>query len=138
MIGVPLGQLAVGEGDDVAGQPQGGLGRENMGAAREIFLEDVVLGGAGELIGRRPLAFGHGDVERQQPGRRGVDRHGGVHALERDAVEQRLHVAQMTHRHADLADLARRQRMVGVVAGLGRQGEGEGKPGLPLGPGCPR
>ena len=33
------------------------------------------------------------DVERQQPGRRRVDRHRRVHPVERDAVEQRVHVA---------------------------------------------
>ena len=47
--------------------------------------------------------------------------------------EQRAHVADMRDRDADLADLAARQRMVAVVAGLGRQIEGDGKPGLALG-----
>ena len=36
----------------------------------------------------------------------------------------------MADRHADLADLAPRQRMVAVVAGLGRQVEGDRKPCL--------
>ena len=48
-------------------------------------------------------------------------------------LEQRPHVAEMADRHADLADLARRQRMVGVVAGLGREIEGDGEAGLALG-----
>jgi hypothetical protein len=61
-----------------------------------------------------------------------VDRHRGVHLLERDAVEQRAHVAEMADGHADLADFAR-ARVVGIVAGLGRQVEGDGKAGLPLG-----
>src|SRR5262245_11175282 len=39
----------------------------------------------------------------------------------------------MGDRDADLADFALRQRMVGVVAGLGRQVEGDGKAGLALG-----
>ncbi len=34
---------------------------------------------------------------------------------------------------ADLADLAARERMVAVVAGLGRQIEGDGEAGLALG-----
>ena len=38
----------------------------------------------------------------------------------------------MRDRHADLADLALGQRMVAVVAGLGRQIEGDRKAGLPL------
>ena len=43
------------------------------------------------------------------------------------------HVAEMGDRHADLADLAAGQRVIGIVAGLGRQVEGDRKPGLALG-----
>jgi hypothetical protein len=39
----------------------------------------------------------------------------------------------MGDRYADLAHLAAGERVVGIVAGLGRQVEGDGKPGLPLG-----
>ena len=35
--------------------------------------------------------------------------------------------------HADLADLAPGEHVVGVVAGLGREVEGDRQPGLPLG-----
>ena len=45
----------------------------------------------------------------------------------------RAHVAQVRDRHPDLADLAAGQRVVGVVAGLGGQVEGDRQPGLPLG-----
>ena len=48
-------------------------------------------------------------------------------------VKQRAHVAEMADRHADLADLALGQHVVGVVAGLGRQIEGDRQAGLPLG-----
>jgi hypothetical protein len=34
-------------------------------------------------------------VQRQEPHRGGVDRHRRVHPLERDAVEQHVHVAEM-------------------------------------------
>ena len=79
------------------------------------------------------LLVGERDIERQQPGGGGVDGHRGVHLAERDAVEQRAHVAEMGDRHADLADLAAGERIVGVVAGLGRQVEGDRKAGLALG-----
>ena len=88
---------------------------------------------ARERCARRALLVGDRDVEREQPGGRGVDGHRGVHLAERDAVEQRAHVAEMGDRHADLADLAARQHVVGVVAGLGRQIEGDREAGLPLG-----
>ena len=68
------------------------------------------------------LLLGRDDVERQQPGRRRVDRHRRVHLVERDAVHQLRHVAAVGDRHADLADLAAGELVVGVVAGLGRAG----------------
>ena len=79
------------------------------------------------------LLLGGDDVERQQPRRRRVDRHRRVHLAERDAVHQRRHVAAVRHRHADLADLAARELVVGVVARLRRQVERYGEPGLALG-----
>ena len=82
---------------------------------------------------RRALLVGDRDVEREQPGGRRVDGHRGVHLGERDVVEQRAHVAEMGDRHADLADFAAREDVIGVVAGLGRQIEGDRKAGLPLG-----
>ena len=44
------------------------------------------------------LLLGVGDVQRQQPRRRGVDRHRRVHLAGRDAVEQRAHVAEVGDR----------------------------------------
>ena len=79
-----------------------------------------------------PVLLGDGQVEREQPHRRGVDRHRRVHLVERDAVEQRAHVADVGDRHADLADLADGELVVGVVAGLRRQVEGDRQAGLPL------
>ncbi len=129
---VPLRHLPGGEEDRVLGEPKRGRGRKHVRAAREIFLDDVVLGRAGELFAGNALLVGERRVEREEPRGRRVDRHRRVHLAERDLVEQRAHVAEMRHRHADLADLAARQDMVGVVAGLGRQIEGDGKAGLPL------
>ena len=76
---------------------------------------------------------GDGDIEPEQPCRGRVDRHRGVHLAERDLIEQRLHVAAMDDRDADLADLAASQLRVGVIAGLRRQIEGDREPGLALG-----
>ena len=79
------------------------------------------------------LLLGDHLVEREQPHRRRVDGHRGVHLGERDVVEQLAHLAEVGHRYADLADLAARQRRVGVVAGLRGQVEGDREPGLALG-----
>ena len=77
--------------------------------------------------------LGVGDVEAEQPRRGGVDGHRRVHRLERDAVQELGHVAEVGDRHADLADLAGRLGRVGVVAGLGGQVEGDRQAGLALG-----
>ena len=71
-------------------------------------------------------------VEREQPRGGGVDRHRRVHLVQRDAVEQRVHVALVGDRDADLADLAARELVVGVVAGLGGQVERDREAGLAL------
>ena len=110
-----------------------GAGRERVRPARQVLLDDVVLGRAREHVRRDPVLLRRDDVERQQPRRRRVDRHRRVHLVERDAVQQRVHVALVRDRHADLADLAARELVVGVVAGLRRQVEGDREPGLALG-----
>ena len=132
-IGFHFGNSAGGEDRHVLDQPHRRRRRKHVGAARQIFLDDVVLDRAGERRARRALLVGDRDVERHQPRRGGVDGHRGVHRGERDAVEQRAHVAEMADRHADLADLAARQHMVAVVAGLGRQIERDRQAGLALG-----
>ena len=45
--------------------------------------------------------------------------------------KQRLHVVERVDRHADPPDLARGHRVVGVVAHLGRQVEGDREPVWP-------
>ena len=52
--------------------------------------------------------------------------------LERNAVEQRLHVLERIDGHADLAHLAERERMIGIHADLRGQIEGDRKARLPL------
>ena len=65
---------------------------------------------------RHALLLGRGDVHR--PDRRGrrVDRHRGAHAVERQALEQQLHVGQAAHGDAARPELALGLLVVGVVA----------------------
>ncbi len=71
-------------------------------------------------------------VEREEDRRRGVDRHRRGDPVERDAVEERLHVLEAVDRDPHLAHLAERVRVVGVVADLRGQVEGHGEPGRAL------
>ncbi len=112
-------------------QPHGGGGREDVGAARHILLENVVLDGAAQLADIRALAFGDRNIHRQQDARRGVDRHRGGDFLQRNLVEELLHIADGRNRDAHLAHFALGDWVIGIVADLRGQVEGHRKPGLP-------
>jgi hypothetical protein len=130
---VPARDLVDREGDRIGDQPHRRRGRERVRAAREVLLDDVVLGRALELGTVDAVLLGDRDVEGEQPRGRRVDGHRRIHLVERDAVEQGVHIALVDDRDTDLADLAPGEDVVRVVAGLGRQVEGDRKPGLALG-----
>ncbi len=130
---VPVGSLARAPGHNIGGDFQRRFGRENKGAARQIFFDDVILRGAAQRGALCPLFLRSNNIKRQQPGRRRIDRHRGVHLRKLDAGEKSPHVAQMGDRHADLTDFAARQHMIWIIAGLGRQIERHGKAGLAFG-----
>ena len=77
---VPLRDLVDRVGDHVGDQPQRVLGREDVGAPREVLLDDVVLRRPGQPVGDlEPLGvravgavllLGDHLVEREQPHRR--------------------------------------------------------------------
>ena len=129
---VPLRELGGAELEDIGDEAHRRPRREDVGAPRDVLLEDVVLGRAADGGPRHALGLGRCHVEGQQDRRRGVDRHRRADLAERQAVEQDRHVGQAGDRHPDTADLALRLRRVGVVAHLGRQVEGDRQPGLPL------
>ena len=76
------------------------------------------------------LLFCHRDVEAEQNCGGGVDGHGGGDFFKRDAVEQRLHVFERVDGHADFADFAEGERMIGVKADLRGKIERHGEAGL--------
>ncbi len=123
--GVPARKLLAAVGERVGDQPQRLLRRVDVGAAGDVLLQHVVLDRAGELGALDALLLGDELVEQQQHRARRVDRHGRRHLAERDAAEQHAHVVDRVDRDAHLADLAVRDRLVGVVAHLRRQVEGD-------------
>ena len=122
---VPVGQLTLAEREDVGDQAQRMAWRIDIGAARHVFLQDIVLNRAGQFLQRHALAFRDRDVERQQHDRRRIDRHRRRDVAERNAVEERVHVFDRIDRHTDATNLAGGQRMVRVVPHLCRQIEGD-------------
>ena len=116
--------------DHVGDQPHRRLDREAPLLLRDVLLEDVGLDRAGELVRADPLAFADHHVEGEQHRGRGVDRHRGADLVERDALEEPLHVVERVDGDALAADLAERARVVGVVAHQRRHVEGGREAGL--------
>ena len=110
--------------DDVGDDAHRRLGRVDVGVADHELLEDVVLDGPGELVLRHALLLGGDDVAGQHRQHGAVHGHRHRHLVERDAVEEDLHVLDGVDRHAGLADVADDARVVGVVAAMGGQVEG--------------
>ena len=130
---VPFGQVFTGVGGDVRDHTKRWFWRADVSAARQVFLDNVVLHGALQRADVGTLFFGHGDIKRQQPRGGRVDRHRRVHLIERNIVKQGAHIAQVVNRHTNFADLAFRQDMIAVIARLRWQIEGNRESGLALG-----
>ncbi|HTU03278.1 MAG TPA: methylmalonyl-CoA mutase family protein [Candidatus Sulfotelmatobacter sp.] len=131
--GVPLGHLTPRPGKHVGDDAQGRPRRVDVGAARDVFLEDVVLDGAREIAPVRSLPLGDQRVQGEQDGRGRVDGHGGRDGLERNALEEGFHVGQGRNRHTDASDFPGRHGVIGIEPHLGGQVEGYREAGGALG-----
>ena len=114
-------------------QPHRVAGWEDVRPARQVLLDEVVLRRALEHLRVDAPLLGERDVEREQPHGRRVDGHRRVDLLDRDAVEEDVEVVDGVDRDADLADLGLGDRVVGAVAALGGEIEGDREPGLATG-----
>ncbi len=85
----------------------------------------------GEFLGRHALLFARDDEQREHGQHRAVHGHRHRHLLERDAGEQRAHVVDGIDRDARHADVAAHARMIGVIAAVGGEIEGDGEALLP-------
>jgi len=121
--GVPLRHVPGAELEDIGDEAQRRPRRVDVGAAGDVLLEDVVLHGAGQLVGADALPLAHGDVHGQEHAGGGVDGHGSGHLVQGDLVEQRGHVLHRVDGDAHLAHFALGQCVVGVQADLGGQVE---------------
>ena len=80
---------------------------------------------------RDALLLRRDDVERHHRQDGAVHGHRHAHVVERDAGEQGAHVVDRVDRDARHADIARNARMVGIVAAVGREIEGDRQALLP-------
>ena len=80
--------------EQVGRDPDRRVGRVDVRPPRDVLLQYVVLDRTRQLPHRHALLLPHRDVQPQQHSRRSVDRHRRRHLVQRDPVEQRLHVRQ--------------------------------------------
>ena len=71
--------------------------------------------------GRHSLFFGGDDIERHDRQHRAVHRHRHRHLVERNLVEEDLHVFDRIDRHAGFADIAGDTLVVRIVPAMCRQ-----------------
>ena len=121
---VELGHVLRGVLEDVGDDPHRELGRIYIGVAHHELLEDVVLDRTGQLIERAALLQARHDVEGQDRQHGAVHGHRHRHPVERNAVEEHLHVLHRADRHAGLAHVAHHARVIGVVTAVRCQVEG--------------
>ena len=117
--------------NDVGHDPHARLGRIDVGVADHELFEDVVLDGPAELALVDALLFAGNDVTREHGQHRAVHRHRHRHLVERDAVEEQLHVLDRIDRDTGLADVADDARVVAVVSPVRREVERDRQSHLP-------
>ena len=124
---VELRHVLRGELKDVGDDAHRELRRIDIGVTHHELLQDVVLDGALQLFVLGTLLQGSDDVEGQDRQHGAVHGHGDGHFVQRNLVEQHLHVLDGADAHASLTHVAHDAFVVGVVATVGGQVEGYGQ-----------
>ena len=113
---IPARHIARAKLDGIGHQAQRGLRREQELFLRAVLLEYVVLQRATERSHREAALLRVDDVHGPDHRRGTIDRHRGRNLIQRQAVEQHLHVGQRGDRHAALTKFTRRQLVIRVIA----------------------
>src|SRR3546814_12449862 len=79
------------------------------------------------------LLLARDDEEGEDGDHRAIHRHRNRHLIERDAVEEDLHILDAVDRDPRLADVADDARVAAVITALPRDLEGDAPPLLPRG-----
>ncbi len=119
--------LLRGIAEDVGDDPHRWFGGVDIGVADHELFEDVVLDGSRELLRGDALFFRGDDIERHHRQHRAVHGHGDADLVEGDPVEEDPHVLDRVDGDPGHADIAPDPRVVGVVAAVGGEIEGDGE-----------
>ena len=128
---VPARNPLVAIREEIGRDPHRRPRREDVVPARDVLLQDVVLGRPAKRLGRYALALGHQLVQEEQERCRRVDGHGRRDLAERDVREEELHVRDRVDGDSGPPHLPERMRIVRVVAELGRKVESDREARLP-------
>ncbi len=127
-----MGRLTAAKVKNIGDETHGRPGRENIGSASNIFLEDVILHRAPQLIHGHTLSFAHRNHHRQQNGRWRIDRHADGDFIQGDAIQQQGHIIQAGNADAHFTHLTQRHGIIRIVANLGGQIKSDRKARLSL------
>src|SRR5262249_5956951 len=87
-----------------------------VGLLRDVFLKNVVLNRATQLLPIDALLLGNDEVHRPKNGSRCIRRHRRADLIKRNTFEERFHVGERIDRHAAFTNLAHRHRVIRVVS----------------------
>ena len=102
--------------------------RINIGVTNHELFKNVVLDRAGQFVLRNTLFFGGHNVARQNRQHGAVHGHRDRNLVERDLVEEDLHVFDGVNRYARLADVTYHTGVVRIVTAVGGQIESNRHP----------
>src|SRR6266550_6232571 len=113
---IPLRNVSCGPLEAIDDQSERWLNGINPRVLRHILFQNVVLNRSAKLRWIHALLFGGCDVEAVQNYCGSVDRHRRRHFVERDTIEQNLHVGETRNRDAALSNFSFGSGVIGVVS----------------------
>ena len=101
---IPFGDILRAISKCICNQTHGRTWREDIGSAGDIFLENIVLNSALQLLRLYALLFGNSNIHCQKYGCRTVDGHRGADLIQRNTFKKLFHVSERINCYANLAD----------------------------------
>ena len=117
--------LGGGVTDNIRDYAHGRLRGIDIGIPHHKFFKNVVLQGSSKLLRGNALLFCRDYVAGHNRQHRAIHGHGHRHLIQRDAIEENLHVFNRVNRHTSLTHITLYPGMVRVIAAMGRQIEGD-------------
>ena len=121
---VELGHILRRVLEDIGDNAHRELGRVDIGVTHHELLQNVVLNRTGQLVERSTLLETRHDVEGQNRQHGTVHGHRHRHTVERNTVEEDLHILHRANRHTGLTYVTHYTRVVGIVATVRSQVKG--------------